>query len=64
LFTLDARGEKSHQSLSDKNALTDQYLEEGEPSQVSDGTVLALDGDSKTALDFEGGGKRWIGRLR
>jgi hypothetical protein len=63
LFTLAARGLKSREAFPDKNALTDQYLEERDPSQTDVGTALALDDYSKTAAKFEREGRRCIQRL-
>jgi hypothetical protein len=44
LHSLPAKG-KAGKAFSEKNALTDQYLEQREPSQAEVGTVLAIDDD-------------------
>jgi hypothetical protein len=51
-FTLNAREEKSHKSLSDKNALTDQDLEQGELHKREMALRLRLIKIRKRALDF------------
>jgi hypothetical protein len=45
LLTLLPADGKAGKAFSDKNALTDQYLEQREPSQAEVGTVLAIAAD-------------------